>query len=143
MERLKHGRNNPVGKTTGGNHKRKRLRRPARVEETVWDDPHALVTRSRVGTRARTTRGAVPCVDWHIDNCSNKDAGTTVTSHEDRQEEEERDRGKKEEQHKNTRKGDWDTSSMAPANSNPKKKSQRNQPHTTERDKPTEAKKNL
>ena len=104
MERLKPGRNNPVGITTRSNHKRKRLRRAARVEETVW--PHALVTRSRVGTRARTTRGAVPCVDWHIDNCSNKDAGTTVTSHEDRQEEEERDRGKKEEQHKNTRKGD-------------------------------------
>ena len=105
MERLKPGRNNPVGITTRSNHKWKRLRRAARVEETVWDDTCGGNT-VRVGTRARTTRGAVPCVDWHIDNCSNKDAGTTVTSHEDRQEEEERDRGKKEEQHKNTRKGD-------------------------------------
>ena len=90
--------------------------------ETVWDDPHALVTRSRVGTRARTTRGAVLCVNWHTDNCSNKDAGTTVTSHEDRQQEEEREEKKRNSTRTHGRATIWDTSSMAPANSNPKKK---------------------
>ena len=108
----------------------------------MWDDPHALVTRSRVGTRARTTRGAVLCVDWHIDNCSNKDAGTTVTSHEDRQQEEERERRKRGTAQEHTE-GRQSGTHLQWRQQTPirRKRNQRNQLHTTERDKPSGAKK--
>ena len=105
MERLKPGRNNPVGITTRSNHKWKRLRRAARVEETVWDDPHAVVTRSEWAREQepREVRFPVSIGTSIIARTRTRAQPSPVVGTDKKRK---RERGKKEEQHKNTRKGD-------------------------------------